>query len=465
QTLDMVIPHGAVANAEFPAFIPMDPNELYRIVVTTNLEGDQDTTNDTMIKYFNTYATDRQKVMVEIGTGTWCQYCPGAALGADDLVSNGKQVAVVEYHNGDTFTNDASNARNTYYSVPGFPTAYFDGTTKFVGGNHTTSTYQWYLPIYEAAFPIMSPFYISMTGSLEGTTLTTNVDVKRFARISDSPLVLHFAVTESNIAFSWQGQSELDFVERAMTPDYNGTTLAIQDVESQSIELTTTLNTAWNQPELELVAFIQDPATKVIYQGFVISLPDLLPQYQASAPISLQATQDGAVVHLAWTQPTDNAGLSGYLIYRDGVLIHTITHPTSSTYDDVAVDGNRSYYVKALYGPAISGQSNTFTLEVSASDPVATPVLSSLTGNYPNPFLSSTSIRYEMKNDAKVSLAIYNIKGQLVRVLENGMKTTGSHNVVWDGTDKNGNKLASGVYIVQFNTGNVKQSQKVIMMK
>jgi len=69
----------------------------------------------------------RNKVIIEIGTGTWCQFCPGAAMGADDLVNNGHAVAVVENHNGDTFTNTYSNARNTYYGITGYPTAFFDG--------------------------------------------------------------------------------------------------------------------------------------------------------------------------------------------------------------------------------------------------------------------------------------------------------------------------------------------------
>ena len=42
----------------------------------------------------------RDKVILEIGTGTWCTYCPGAAMGADDLLEQGYPVGVVENHNG-----------------------------------------------------------------------------------------------------------------------------------------------------------------------------------------------------------------------------------------------------------------------------------------------------------------------------------------------------------------------------
>ncbi|MCK5338370.1 MAG: thioredoxin family protein, partial [Bacteroidales bacterium] len=87
----------------------------------------------------------RDKVVVEIGTGTWCPYCPGAAMGADDLVANGHDVAIIENHNGDDYTNSASNARNSYYGISGYPTALFDGGSAYVGGSNGTSLYPQYL--------------------------------------------------------------------------------------------------------------------------------------------------------------------------------------------------------------------------------------------------------------------------------------------------------------------------------
>ena len=79
----------------------------------------------------------RDKVILEIGTGTWCGFCPGAAMGADDLVDSACDVAVIEYHNGDAFSNTYSNARNNYYNIPGYPTAYFDGVLEYSGGSAT----------------------------------------------------------------------------------------------------------------------------------------------------------------------------------------------------------------------------------------------------------------------------------------------------------------------------------------
>ncbi|MBU2651614.1 MAG: hypothetical protein KKA81_11815, partial [Bacteroidetes bacterium] len=58
---------------------------------------------------------ERDMVIVEIGTGTWCQYCPGAAMGADELIANGHDVAIIEYHGGDDYENTASVSRLNYY--------------------------------------------------------------------------------------------------------------------------------------------------------------------------------------------------------------------------------------------------------------------------------------------------------------------------------------------------------------
>ncbi|HPI85318.1 MAG TPA: hypothetical protein PLR01_03020, partial [Bacteroidales bacterium] len=102
----------------------------------------------------------RQKVIVEIGTGTWCTYCPGAAMGADDLVLYGCQVGNIEYHNGDPYANTASDYRNSYYNVSGYPTAHFDGVLEYVGGSHTESMYPNYLPLYQQRMAIPSDFLI-----------------------------------------------------------------------------------------------------------------------------------------------------------------------------------------------------------------------------------------------------------------------------------------------------------------
>ena len=66
--------------------------------------------------------------------------------------------------------------------------------------------------------------------------------------------------------------------------------------------------------------------------------------------------------------------------------------------------------------------------------------------NYPNPFNPQTTIRYDLPSTGKVSLCIYNIKGQKVKTLVDEIQEEGTYHIIWDGSDKNRHKVASGVY-------------------
>ena len=85
--------------------------------------------------------------------------------------------------------------------------------------------------------------------------------------------------------------------------------------------------------------------------------------------------------------------------------------------------------------------------------------------NYPNPFNPSTTIKYFIKENSKVSLNIYNIKGQKVKQLINDQLASGEHSVVWNGTDDNGKSVSSGIYFYKFKAGSYSHTKKMILMK
>ncbi|MCK4289287.1 MAG: Omp28-related outer membrane protein [Bacteroidales bacterium] len=237
--------------------------------------------------FLNAQQVARDKVIVEIATGCWCPYCPGAAMGADDLVANGHDVAIIEYHNGDPYANIASNYRNgSYYNVSGYPTAKFDGTLTVVGGSNTQSMYPQYLPRYNQRIDVNSSFTIDVQGVTYGLIdFEANITVEKVSTSSASNIKLHLVLTESNIEYNWQGMSELNFVERLMTPNHLGTSIDFSGGNTQQVILNFNLEDDWVYENCEVVVFMQNNTTKEILQGTKLSLMDFVPAYDYDAAI------------------------------------------------------------------------------------------------------------------------------------------------------------------------------------
>jgi hypothetical protein len=85
--------------------------------------------------------------------------------------------------------------------------------------------------------------------------------------------------------------------------------------------------------------------------------------------------------------------------------------------------------------------------------------------NYPNPFNPSTTIRYSLVEDGYVSLRVYNILGQEVATLVDGLQHPGQQSVVWDGRNDAGEPVADGVYLYKLSTGATVNIQKMLLMK
>ncbi len=88
-----------------------------------------------------------------------------------------------------------------------------------------------------------------------------------------------------------------------------------------------------------------------------------------------------------------------------------------------------------------------------------------LIGNYPNPFNPTTSINYLLKNESDVSLKIFNVKGQLVRELVNGVQKQGNHTIVWNGYNSNNKQVAGGVYFYKLDTKEYTSTKKMLLLK
>lgn len=85
--------------------------------------------------------------------------------------------------------------------------------------------------------------------------------------------------------------------------------------------------------------------------------------------------------------------------------------------------------------------------------------------NYPNPFNPATTIQIKLPVQSEVTLAIYNLNGQLVRTLVQENLPAGNHSFLWDGRNERGSEVASGLYVSRLKAGQFTQHRKMLLMR
>ncbi|KPL20885.1 MAG: hypothetical protein AMS23_10215 [Bacteroides sp. SM1_62] len=85
--------------------------------------------------------------------------------------------------------------------------------------------------------------------------------------------------------------------------------------------------------------------------------------------------------------------------------------------------------------------------------------------NYPNPFNPETVIEYQLPRAADVEISIFNLQGQKMTTLVQEYRSAGSHKIIWGGTDKYSQQVASGVYLYQLKIGKFTQVKKMMLLR
>ncbi len=219
--------------------------------------------------------------------------------------------------------------------------------------------------------------------------------------------------------------------------------------------------------------------------------------------IQMHGTSDYVVPYggISWSEPIDDV-IQYWVEYNNCNIIPTITElPDIDPYDGSTVElivydegdnGVSVEHYKVIGGAHTwpgnaSGGAGT-NHDINASEeiwnffsrydinglinPVGTEDLNEITcvdfelsQNYPNPFNPTTTINYSLKENSKVSLNIYNIKGQKVKQLVNELLSTDEYSVIWNGKDNNGKSISSGIYFYKLKAGGYEQTKKMLLLK
>jgi hypothetical protein len=94
----------------------------------------------------------------------------------------------------------------------------------------------------------------------------------------------------------------------------------------------------------------------------------------------------------------------------------------------------------------------------------AIPEFFSQSQNIPNPFHRQTAIRYALPHDCRVTLKVYDIQGNLLRLLVDETQKAGYKIVKWNGTDNKYNKLPTGIYFYRIRAGSFSDTKKFILL-
>ena len=158
--------------------------------------------------------------------------------------------------------------------------------------------------------------------------------------------------------------------------------------------------------------------------------------------------------------------------FQNGIVLLNYTTSTQNvsletTYRRLSVPGSTLYNGATVTSESLEPSDGRILLRASIPAPSPPPVPETrLDQNEPNPFNPSTTIRFSLARDEKVHLAVYDLAGRLVRTLVNRRIPGGvERTVVWDGTDRYGVRVRSGVYFYRIETPTFTEMRKMTMIK
>ena len=213
----------------------------------------------------------------------------------------------------------------------------------------------------------------------------------------------------------------------------------------------------WNVSSTGFSRGNAQPLTKTLTGSGDISLPVQMTN------ITAMASQDKGVI-LTWRTESE-VDCAGFNVWRnqaeDGEYTKITTAliagqgNTSAAHEYTFIDRNVENGVIYWYKieEVSSDGASKFYDPVCVEGIAPIPTEFVLSQNYPNPFNPTTVINYRLPERSRVSLTVFNIRGNKIAELVKEEKQAGNYSVTWDGRDMHGNKVSSGLYFYKLEAG------------
>jgi len=188
------------------------------------------------------------------------------------------------------------------------------------------------------------------------------------------------------------------------------------------------------------------------------------PQVPVLGTATMQAERIPRHRNIAATENTRD--LLGYNVYLNGNPVANSISELQYQLTGLVYGTEYTAGVSAVYDTGESDIVEVIFIYVgdAAGNP-AVPLVTTLSGNFPNPFNPSTMVCFSLNEPAHTSVVIYNIKGEKVRTLVNDDLEAQFYSIPWNSIDDTGKAVASGVYFYRMKAGDYTSIKKMILMK
>ena len=201
------------------------------------------------------------------------------------------------------------------------------------------------------------------------------------------------------------------------------------------------------------------------------SAPDMGAHEWVIAAPNLQAYSLDSTIFLTWSAIEED--LLYYQLDRATNAMFTEnvdqTYVTTNTYTDDDIDTGIEYFYRVSgYVGYWTDYSNTVSVIIESLDldeDSAMDLDYKIHQNYPNPFNPTTEIKYDLPEDALVSINIYDLMGRSIKSLVNSQQTAGYRSTQWNATNNLGEPVSAGMYLYTIQAGDFRQTKKMVLLK
>lgn len=333
------------------------------------------------------------------------------------------------------------------------------------------------------------PAWLTISASVEGTATLTGTPTQ--ANIGSNPVIIQvsdgsmsvqqsFNIVVANVndgptidlttinpvSFNEDNTATINFAPAVNDPD--GDTITLSFTGNSHITVTVTglsvvfgAEANWNGSE-NLVATVSDGTLSATANLTVIVNPvNDAPVITAFLPTTTEFNLNGVTNQDFSVTATDIDSDLHYSWYIEDAVQASTTNAFSHQFTD-----SGTFHVRVAVTDTVATVEQIWTVNVVVGTGEQNNTLVTKLGqNFPNPFNPVTNIRYSLKANSPVQLAIYDVRGHLVKSLVNSNQNAGQHVVTWMGDNDHGQRMASGVYFYRMTAEGKTFTNKMLLVK